>query len=121
MAYIDKILYYDQDDRYIPTENEKEGWDWDFQKVSIRHRASDKGGSLISIELWAKDGECQEVMLTKQNAMRLADTLKMAVVEFTVEEMMEGVERRVEKHEDKLDWLQPVIDKQIERFKESRK
>ena len=121
MAYIDKTLWYDQDDRYIPTENEKESWDWDFRQVSIRHRTSDRGGDLISIELWGEDGVCQEVMFTKQNAMRLADTLKMAVVEFTVEEMVEDVERRVQKHEEKLDWLQPAIMKEIERLRKDRK
>lgn len=120
MAYIDKILWYDQDNRYIPTENKKEGWDWDFQKLSIRYRASEKDGSLVSIEAWGDNGNCQEIMLTRQNAMRLADTLKMAVVEFTVEEMMESDSRRIEELSNKLDWLEPVIQKEIEKWKKRK-
>lgn len=121
MAYIDKILWYDQDDRYIPTENKKEGWDWDFDKVSVRHRASENSRNLVSIELWGENGDAQEVLLTKQNAMRLADTLKMAVVEFTVEEMMEFSDRRINELDDKMNWLEPVIEKEIEAWKRSRK
>lgn len=121
MAYLDKILWYDQDDRYIQTENEKEGWDWDFDKVSIRSRVSDGGGKLVSLELWGSDGDAQEVMLTWQNAMRLADTLKMAVVEFTVEEMMDRNNRRIEELGNKMNWLEPVIKKEIEAWKEGRK
>lgn len=121
MAYIDKTLWYDQDDRYIQTENKKEGWDWDFDKVSIRSRASDEGEQLVSLELWGSDGDAQEVMLTKQNAMRLADTLKMAVIEFTVEDMMEFNSRRIEEIDNRMDWLRPVIDEEIEKWKTARK
>lgn len=121
MAYIDKTLWYDQDDRYIQTENKKEGWDWDFDKVSIRSRASDEGEQLVSLELWGSDGDAQEVMLTKQNAMRLADTLKMAVIEFTVEDMMEFNSRRIEEIGNQMDWLRPVIDEEIEKWKTARK
>ncbi len=117
MAYIDKILWFDQDDRLIPTENKKEGWDWDFDQVSVRHRASENRGNLVSIELWGKDGDAQEVLLTKQNAMRLADTLKMAVVEFTVEEMMERNDRRIDELSDKMDWLKPVVEKEIKAWR----
>lgn len=113
MAYIDKTLWYDQDDRYIPTENKEEEWRWDFDKVSVRHRASEDKGDLVSIELWGKDGDAQEVLLTKQNAMRLADTLKMAVVEFTVEEMTERNNRRVDELDNKMYWLEPVVKKEI--------
>ena len=120
MAYIDKTLWYDQDGRYIPTENKEEGWDWDFGKVSVRHRASENRGDLVSIELWGKDGDAQEVLLTKQNAMRLADTLKMAVVEFTVEEMMERNDRRISELCIKMGWLKPVIEKEIKAWKRSR-
>lgn len=121
MAYIDKILWYDQDDRYIPTENNKEGWIWDFDKVSVRHRASeDNRGNLVSIELWGKGGDAQEVLLTKQNAMRLADTLKMAVVEFTVEEMMERNSQRIAELDTKINWLKPVIEKEKEAWVRSR-
>lgn len=122
MAYIDKVLWYDQFDRYIPTENKDEGWDWDFQQLSIRHRASEKDkGNLVSIEVWGSDGECQEIMLTRQNAMRLADTLKMAVVEFTVEDMMHDNDRRIEELSEKMDWLEPVIEKEIKAWKKRRK
>ena len=121
MSYIDKTLWYDQDDRYIQTENKKEGWDWDFDKVSIRSRASDEGEQLVSLELWGSDGDAQEVMLTKQNAMRLADTLKMAVIEFTVEDMMEFNSRRIEEIDNRMDWLCPVIDEEIEKWKTARK
>ena len=120
MAYIDKILWFDQDDRCIPTENKKEGWDWDFDEVSVRHRASENRGDLVSIELWGKDGDAQEVLLTKQNAMRLADTLKMAVVEFTVEEMMERNNQRIAELDNKMKWLKPVIEKEIKAWKKSR-
>lgn len=120
MAYIDKILWYDQNDRYIPTVNKEEEWDWDIDKVSVRHRASENKGDLVSIELWGKDGDAQEVLLTKQNAMRLADTLKMAVVEFTVEEMMERNNRRIEDLGNKMNWLEPVIKKEIKAWKEKR-
>lgn len=118
MAYLDKILWFDQDDRLIPTENKKEGWDWDIDQVSVRHRASEDRGNLVSIELWGKDGDAQEVLLTKQNAMRLADTLNMAVVEFTVEEMMERNDRRIDELDDKMNWLKPVIKKEIKAWKE---
>lgn len=121
MAYLDKTLWYDQCDRYIPTENKEEGWDWDFDKVSVRHRASEDRGNLVSIELWGKDGNAQEVLLTKQNAMRLADTLKMAVVEFTVEEMMEQNALRIDELDNKMDWLGPVIEKEIKAWKKGRK
>lgn len=121
MAYIDKTLWYDQKDRYIQTENKKEGWDWDFDKVSIRSRASDEGEQLVSLELWGSDGDAQEVMLTKQNAMRLADTLKMAVIEFTVEDMMESNTRRIEEIDNRMNWLRPVIDEEIEKWKTARK
>lgn len=121
MAYIDKTLWYDQDDRYIQTENKKEGWDWDFDKVSIRSRSSDGGEQLVSLELWDSNGDAQEVMLTKQNAMRLADTLKMAVIEFTVEDMMEFNTRRIEEIDNQMDWLRPVIDEEIEKWKTARK
>ena len=121
MAYIDKTLWYDQDDRYIQTENKKEGWDWDFDKVSIRSRVSDEGEQLVGLELWGSDGDAQEVMLTKQNAMRLADTLKMAVIEFTVEDMMEFNTRRIEEIDNQMDWLRPVIDEEIEKWKTARK
>lgn len=120
MAYIDKTLWFDQDDRYVPTENKKEGWDWDFDKVSVRHRASEDRGNLVSIELWGKDGDAQEVLLTKQNAMRLADTLKMAVVEFTVEEMMERSDQRIDELDDKMDWLEPVVEKEIKAWRRKR-
>lgn len=121
MAYIDKTLWYDQDDRYIQTENKKEGWNWDFDKVSIRSRASDGGGKLVSLELWGSDGDAQEVMLTWQNAMRLADTLKMAVIEFTVENMMEFNSRRIEEIDNRMNWLRPVIDEEIEKWKAAKK
>lgn len=120
MAYIDKILWYDQDDRYIPTENKKEGWSWDFDKVSVRHRASENRGDLVSIELWGKDGDAQEVLLTKQNAMRLADTLKMAVVEFTVEEMMWRNNQDIQELNNKMNWLKPVIEKEKQAWVRSR-
>lgn len=121
MAYIDKILWYDQHDRYIPIENQEEGWVWGFEKASVRHRASKNKGDLVSIELWGEDGDAQEVLLTKQNAMRLADTLKMAVVEFTVEEMMERNNRYIEDINNKMNWLEPVIEKEIKAWKEGRK
>lgn len=121
MSYIDKTLWYDQDDRYIQTENKKEGWDWDFDKVSIRSRVSDGGGKLVSLELWDSNGDAQEVMLTWQNAMRLADTLKMAVIEFTVENMMEFNSRRIEEIDNRMNWLRPVIDEEIEKWKTARK
>lgn len=120
MAYIDKTLWYDQSDRYIQTENKKEGWDWDFDKVSIRSRVSDEGEKLVSLELWGSDGNAQEVMLTKQNAMRLADTLKMAVIEFTVENMMEFNSRRIEEIDNRMNWLRPVIDEEIEKWKAAK-
>lgn len=121
MAYLDKILWYDSIDRYIPTENKEEGWNWDINEVSVRHRASEDRGDLVSIELWGENGDAQEVLLTKQNAMRLADTLKMAVVEFTVEEMMERNNRRIEELDNKMNWLEPVIEKEIKAWKEGRK
>ena len=121
MAYIDKTLWYDQDDRYIPTENKKEGWDWDFDKVSVRHRGTEDRGDLVSIELWGKDGDAQEVLLTKQNAMRLADTLKMAVVEFTVEEMMDRNSQYIQELKNKMNWLEPAIKKEKQAWKEERK
>lgn len=117
MAYLDKILWYDQDDRYIPTENKVEEWNWNFDKVSVRHRASEDRGNLVSIELWGDNGDAQEVLLTRQNAMRLADTLKMAVVEFTVEEMMERNDRRIDELGRKMYWLEPVVKKEIEAWK----
>lgn len=120
MAYIDKILWYDQDDRYIPTENKKEGWGWDFEKVSVRHRGTEDG-DMVSIELWGKDGDAQEVLLTKQNAMRLADTLKMAVVEFTVEEMMWRNSQDIQELNSKMSWLKPVIEKEKQAWVRSRK
>ena len=75
---------------------------------------------MISIELWGKGGDAQEVLLTKQNAMRLADTMKMAVVEFTVEEMMERNDRRIDELDSKMNWLEPVVEKEIKAWKKRK-
>ena len=52
--------------------------------------------------------------------MRLADTLKMAVVEFTVEEMMERNNQRIAELDNKMKWLKPAIEKEIKAWKRSR-
>lgn len=123
MAYIDKILWYDEDDRYIPTKNKQEGFvGWDTETVSVRKQYSKEGDGLVSIELWRGDGEMnQEILLSQQNAMRLADTLKMAVVEFVVDNMMEANEKAIEELRNKMNWLEPVIQEEIKKYKDSRK
>lgn len=122
MAYIDKCFYHDFHDRQIPLQNHKDGWikDWDLDSVSLRRRQSDSG-ECLSIEVWPHGKDDQfELILSKDNAAKLAYRILMSLAELNVEDVVEYQRERIENLEHKMNWLEPVIEEQRELFRKRK-
>ena len=122
MAYADKCFYHDFNDREIKLQNHKDGWteNWDLKEITLRKRWSGKTEKTeqecISIEVWPAKGECVELILSKDNAAKLAHKLMMSIAEMNTEDTMRYYTDKIQKLENKVEWLEPVIEKEKKKF-----
>lgn len=92
MAYADKCFYFDWGNREIKLE------DFDkYDSISLRKRWYGEEGEIgVSIELWGKEKEGDEreedseIVLSRDNAMILANKLMRAVAELDADLYREG-------------------------------
>lgn len=105
MAYIDKCFYFDLDNRVVPLSHPAGYGVSYWEKATVRWRQPEIGSNekLVSVELWQNQdspiyGEKvknDEVCLTRENALLLAQKLIRAVNELDTETQMGDISETI--------------------------
>lgn len=122
MAYIDKTFYHDSHDREIELRNHKDGWEkeWDLENLTLRTRVSGDENCL-SIEVWPHKGDCVELILSRENAEKLATRIMMSLAEMNTETMLESCRNEISEIQEQLFWLEDIIEEEKEAHGSARK
>lgn len=123
MAYIDKTFYHDSHDREIELRNHKDGWEkeMDLKQLTLRTRVSG-GENCLSIEVWPHKGyDCVELILSRENAEKLATRIMMSLAEMNTETMLESYRDEISEIKEQLFWLEDIIEEEKEAHRAARK